>query len=338
MPFAGVSRTSVWVAAGRAIGAREPDVAARNPDFLAERLLGNPSDLQIDHPVIRALALPYDEAMSDMEVLSTVRMMMVRTRFIDDALMRAVNDGARQIAILGAGFDSHAYRFEQALAGLKVFEVDRPATQAVKRERVAAAVGRVPANLTYVPVDLQHEDWRTALKRHGYDPALRTFFILEGVTMYMPPAAARDLFAFVGTHPAASAIVFDFVPQTAIDMLAGVDVARVPEAMRPFVQRFLDLIKDEPWQFGLPPGGEREFLGDFGLQLREAVTIGGEESIRRYATRADGTAVGASTIAAAMARFAAANPDIPRSPQAPMVRSPQAPMVSYQLAEATRRA
>ena len=337
--FAGVSKTSIYVAAGRAIGAREPDPSARNPDYLAEKLLGDPSAFQIDHPVVRALRLPYDDAMNTIEVVTSVRMMMVRTRFIDEALTRAVGDGARQVAILGAGFDTHAYRFAELLGGLRVFEVDRPATQALKRERVTAVVGTVPANLTYVPVDFQNDDWRSALTRHGYDPRLRTFFILEGVTMYVPAAAAHDTFAFVGTHPPGSRIVFDFVYQDAVDAIARIDVGTLPEAVRPATQRFLDLIKDEPWVFGLPFSGEHEFLRGFGLELRGLLTVGGEESIRRYAMRTDGTAVGAAAIAAAMARMAARNREAGQRAPTPAV-SPdrlreQQRMMSYQLAEAS---
>ena len=60
-----------------------------------------------------------------------------------------------------------------------------------------------------------------------------------------------------------------------------------------FVERFLNLIKDEPWVLGLPVGGEREFPGELGLELREAFMIGGEESLKRYVIKADGTQVGA---------------------------------------------
>jgi hypothetical protein len=62
-PSSGISRTSVYTAAGRAVGAREPDHAARNPDDLAEKLLGDPSKLALDHPAVHALSLGYDEAM-----------------------------------------------------------------------------------------------------------------------------------------------------------------------------------------------------------------------------------------------------------------------------------
>jgi O-methyltransferase involved in polyketide biosynthesis len=64
----------------------------------------------------------------------------------------------RTLFILGAGFDSHAYRCQDLLANVRVFEVDRPATQAFKKQRVLDALGEPPANLTYVPIDIQHED------------------------------------------------------------------------------------------------------------------------------------------------------------------------------------
>src|SRR5262252_1261675 len=92
-PAHGISRTSIYVAAGRAIGAREPDPAARNPDYLAEKLLGDPAALNVDHPAVRALSLDYNEAMKNGEVIGIVRAMMVRTRFIDDALERAIAAG-----------------------------------------------------------------------------------------------------------------------------------------------------------------------------------------------------------------------------------------------------
>jgi methyltransferase (TIGR00027 family) len=339
-PSLQISRTSIYVAAGRAVGAREPDPSARNPDYLAEKLLGDPSTIEVDHPAVRALRLSYDEAMKDVEVVSTVRMMTIRTRFSDDALARAIAGGATQVVILGAGLDSHAYRCQELLASVRVFEVDRPATQALKKQRVNDVLGAPPANLTYVPVDFQHEDLRGALTRHGYDPSQRTFFILEGVTMYLPEEAVRETLRFVASHPAGSGIVFDFVYRAMIDMLARIDMANIPQAQKPYVQRFLNLIKDEPWVFGIPVGGEREFLADFGLELREAFVIGGEESLKRYVTRADGTQIGAQAIAEAMARMAQrARESAQSGSEAQQQMSPermreQQRVMSYQLAEA----
>ena len=335
----GISRTSIYVAAGRALGAREPDPSVRNPDYLAERFLGDPSTLDLDHPATRALRLGYDEAMTDIEVVNIVRMMTIRTRFIDDALERAVAGGATQVAILGAGLDTHAYRAQELLASSRVVEIDRPATQAWKKKTVNDVLGGPPANVTYVGVDFQHEDLAEVLTRHGYDLAQRTFFILEGVTMYLPEEAARGTFRFVAGHPPGSAIVFDFVYRPMVDMIANIDMAKVPPAARPFVERFMNLIRDEPWVFGLPVGGEREFLREFGLELREALTIGGEESVKRYLTKADGTEVGAEAVAAAMARMVErareAGQSAPATPQmSPEQVREQRRLMAYQLAEA----
>jgi methyltransferase (TIGR00027 family) len=338
-PSAAISRTSIYVAAGRAVGAREPDPTVRNPDSLAEKLLGDPSALTLQHPIVGALSVPYEEAMKSVEVVNIVRTMIIRTRFIDDALTRAVNGGARQVVVLGAGFDSHAYRCRDLLAGVKVFEVDRPATQALKRQRVDAVLGGPPENLTYVPIDFQHEDLRDVLIRHGYDPTVPTFFILEGVTMYLPEDAVRATFRFVGSHQPGSGIVFDYVYRAMIDFLATANVETMPVVSRPFFERFKNLIKDEPWIFGVPVGGERQFVAEFGLELREAFMIGGEDSLNRFVTKADGTQVGAEAIAAAMARLAQAAHEARESgaqwaQMSPEQMREQQRLMAYQLAEA----
>jgi hypothetical protein len=113
---------------------------------------------------------------------------------------------------------------------VKVFEVDRPVTQELKKQRVRDVLGTPPSNLTYVPVDFQHDDLLEVLTRHGYDRTQRTFFILEGVTMYLPEEAARETLRFVGAHPQGSGIVFDFVYRATIDMIAKIDMAKIPEA------------------------------------------------------------------------------------------------------------
>jgi methyltransferase (TIGR00027 family) len=288
-----ISKTAIWVAAARAIGAREPDPAVRNPDHLAEPLLGDPSELDLDHPVVDALSSSYEEAMRDIEIAGFVRAMAERTRFIDEALERAIGAGATQVLIPGAGFDSHAYRSRELLASARVFEVDRPAMLDFKRSRVSAALGAPPANLTYVPIDVQKEDMPAVLARHGYDASRRTFVIMEGLTMYVPEAALRALFRFVASHARGTSVVFDFATRAMVEGLKQIDLTTLPPAARSGLERFLNLIQDEPWLFGFPVDGEKELLAELGLELRELLTIGSEESARRYLTRADGTTLGA---------------------------------------------
>jgi methyltransferase (TIGR00027 family) len=297
---AGISKTAVWVAAGRAIGAREPDPTVRNPDDLAAALLGEPSRLHVAHPIVDALGASYDVAMQDLETVGMVRAMIIRTRFIDEALARAIDDGATQVLILGAGLDSHAYRCRELLSGARIFELDRPATLEYKRGRVDEALGAPPENLTYVPLDLE-EAIPTTLTRHGYDLSRPTFILMEGVSMYLPEEALQSTLRFVASHPPGSSLVFDFATRAMVDGIQRIDRATLPPAARASMERFLDMIRDEPWLSGIPLDEEKAYLANVGLELREFVTIGDEESEARYLTRRDGTVVGDAAMVRAKA-------------------------------------
>ena len=81
---------------------------------------------------------------------------VARERYIDDYLQSCIDDGLEQLVILGAGYDSRAYRFEK-LKRVKVFEVDHPATQRVKVARLKEALGELPENVVFVPIDFTKE-------------------------------------------------------------------------------------------------------------------------------------------------------------------------------------
>src|SRR5260221_8527416 len=108
------SRTSILTAAARALGSREPDASVRNPDWVADRLIGPPElALIADHPISKALDRDFQDAMNDPDVFGFAWLMLVRTRFIDERMERAVRGGATQVVILGAGFDTRAHRFTE---------------------------------------------------------------------------------------------------------------------------------------------------------------------------------------------------------------------------------
>ena len=170
--------------------------------------------------------------MQDLETAGLVRAMTERTRFIDEALERAIGAGAVQVLIPGAGLDSHAYRCGELLAGVRVFEVDRPETLAFKKRRVDEALSGPPANVTYVPLDLENEEMPEALARYGYDAGRRTFVILEGVTMYVPEQGLRALFGFIASHPKGSSVVFDFASRPMVEGIKKIDLASLPPVAR----------------------------------------------------------------------------------------------------------
>ena len=89
--------------------------------------------------------------------------LVARCRCIDDLLQECLNEGLQQLVILGAGYDSRAYRFEQLKKGVKVFEVDHPATQKIKLGKVRAIFGRWPDHVTYVSIDFTKDRLETCL-------------------------------------------------------------------------------------------------------------------------------------------------------------------------------
>src|SRR6201986_901389 len=119
------SRTAILTAAARAFGAREPDASVRNPDWIAGRLIG-PAELALiaDHPISRALDQDFQQAMYDPDIFGFTWLMLVRTRFIDQMMERAIRSGMTQLVILGAGFDTRAHRFTELLQDVAVIEVD----------------------------------------------------------------------------------------------------------------------------------------------------------------------------------------------------------------------
>jgi methyltransferase (TIGR00027 family) len=108
----------------------------------------------------------------------------VRTRFAEDALAAAVERGVRQVVVLGAGLDTYAYR-STLRDRLCIFEVDHPATQAWKRQRLVDAAIPIPNSLTFAPIDFKHQTLAEGLAAAGFDSAQQTFFTWLGVVPYL---------------------------------------------------------------------------------------------------------------------------------------------------------
>src|SRR5271157_5063002 len=133
----------------------------------------------------------------------------VRTRFAEDALAAAVQRGVRQLVVLGAGLDTYAYR--GALRDrLRIFEVDHPATQAWKRQRLADAAIPLPPCLTFAPVDFERETLAEGLAAAGFDPARQTFFTWLGVVPYLTEEAIWPTLGFIASLPNGAHVAFDY--------------------------------------------------------------------------------------------------------------------------------
>lgn len=197
---------------------------------------------------------------------------VARTRYIDDALIAALGDGLDQVAIVGAGFDSRAYR----IAGIErthVFEVDHPATQARKRECLVRVLGETPAHVRFVPIDFDGEALGEAMSASGFRRGGRTFFILEGVTEYLSDQTADMIFRFIaGAAKRGSKVAFTYIDRGALDG------SRQFPGSRAFVAR--NRRGREPFTLGFDPSELREYLAERGLELLEDVA--GAEFEARY--------------------------------------------------------
>ena len=133
----------------------------------------------------------------------------VRTRFAEDALAAAVDRGVSQLVVLGAGLDTYAYR--GPLGGrLRIFEVDHPATQAWKRERLADAGIPLPPCLTFAPINFEHQTLSEGLASAGFNPAQQTFFTWLGVVPYLTAEAVWSTLGFISSLPNGAHVVFDY--------------------------------------------------------------------------------------------------------------------------------
>lgn len=190
------SRTAVMVAGYRARATEAERPVCRDP--WARALAGEEGE---------RLSRELDRVQRDMEMW-----IAVRTRAIDDRLLHAIGPRCqlRQVVVLGAGLDTRAARL--AREGVRFFEVDQPASQADKRERLARVDGYPIDAATYVACDFEHHDFLDALLEAGFDTTAPAFVVWEGVTPYLTERAVRATFHRIahGCHPR-TVLVFDHV-------------------------------------------------------------------------------------------------------------------------------
>jgi methyltransferase (TIGR00027 family) len=138
-----------------------------------------------------------------------------RARFAEDAVAAAVAAGVRQVVILGAGLDTFAYRNPRP--DLRVFEVDHPATQAWKRERLATTGIDRPETLTFVPVDFETQTLAAGLESAGFKRTNPAIFVWLGVVFYLTPNAAHATLEYVAGQAQPVEVVFDYLQPAVTD-------------------------------------------------------------------------------------------------------------------------
>jgi methyltransferase (TIGR00027 family) len=149
---------------------------------------------------------------------------VLRARYTEDALHRAIRRGVNQYVILGAGFDSYALRVPPEYQDLNIFEIDHPATQALKQQSIAECDIQLPNSVHFLAADLAREELGDVLDRSAFDATQPAFFSWLGVTMYLTREANMATLAAVANCSApASEIVFSYVDQSYFGQQSGAD-------------------------------------------------------------------------------------------------------------------
>jgi methyltransferase (TIGR00027 family) len=197
---------------------------------------------------------------------------VARSRFAEDQLAIARENGTHQYVILGAGLDTFAYRQPVGTGSLSIYEVDHPATQAGKLRRLSAAGITVPDTVQFLPVDLERDPLLEALARAGFDARAPAFVACLGVTMYLTPATLDTTLDTLSALAPGSAAVFDY--------------ALPRESVPPFERVVIDQLRrkvarvGEPFQTAFTPEQIDRRLRARGF--RTTLDLGREQINARY--------------------------------------------------------
>jgi len=197
-----------------------------------------------------------------MQAGAAAAILLSRAQYAEESLEKCMAAGVSQYVMLGAGLDSFAFRRPELVEKLNLFEIDHPATQEYKRQRLAKLGWTEPPRLHYLPTDFTRQRLTDRLAASDFDPRLPTFFSWLGVTYYLPRQVVLDsLREIARLVPVGSSIVFDYLAEEAF----------APGKCAPRVQRMINHVESlgEPMQTGLDPLTLAAEMKLIGLELVE---------------------------------------------------------------------
>ena len=212
----------------------------------ASHLRWNPTPIFSDQYAV-AMVTPFWRLVADNRLLNrlvvdvllrtlrpTHTVIILRIRYAEDRLQEAISGDVRQYVILGAGLDTFALRHPSLADRLRIYEVDHPASQEMKRHQLGR-IGPFPSNLKLVPVDFETDRLGDALVGAGFDPEAPAFFAWLGVTCYLTTEAVRDTIGQIAAVAApGSRVVLDYRYPRRLVPAAGLALV---EKMDRFVER-----------------------------------------------------------------------------------------------------
>ena len=248
------SHTALMATVYRFLATKDKRKQFRGPDNLAQVFLPPKAGFFLSFKFFRKFFIRklHEKAPGTYEYVTA------RTKFFDELFVNSLKEDIPQIVLLGAGYDTRAFRFQEILGRTTIYEIDVPTTQnnklkLLKRNRVT-----IPENLTYVPVNFNTDNVEQTLLKAGYDPTKKTLFIWEGVTMYISEEAINNTFSFVKNNSGmGSSIAFDYLYKSVILGKCSYYGAR---ELAEVVKK-----KGEIFSFGIEEGKIDEFLLEKGF-------------------------------------------------------------------------
>lgn len=261
-----VSRTALGAAVCRMIEQYQPENTRLFYDPIEQELVGGAMRWMMRFASLRDFMVKQTDAVGK----GIYGVQICRTRYIDDALHSALSKGINQVVILGAGYDTRAYRLPE-LKSAKVFEVDLPVVQADKKKKLQKYLGQLPGNVTYIPIDFDTQTLETVFSETNFDGQVSTVYIWEGVTQYLSEEAVRQTFSFVGKSTPGSLIMFTYVLKSIIERRSD-----IPDA-----NHIMEVVaKLSPWIFGLEPSSISDFLRPYHLTI--VADVGNQDYQEKY--------------------------------------------------------
>lgn len=188
----------------------------------------------------------------------------VRVRYFDDFVKKSITEGIEQLVMLGAGYDTRAYRIE-GLKNVKVFELDHPNTQSFKTRKIREIFGSLPDHVMFIPVDFEKETPGKRLLNEGYSPLKKTLFIMEGLIMYIPQEAVDETLSFIVENSGkGSSVIFDYYHESVVDGSCELEAGK---NIRNYTMQ-----QGEPLQFGIEERKIEQFLTKRGFSRIQNIT------------------------------------------------------------------
>ncbi len=253
------SESATLLAFCRALAAKDEREEIKGPDYLAELFLTEDAKKALKDSASRKWTIQ--------KLITSPKygFSIARTAYFDSLFKKYLSENIPQIVILGAGYDTRAYRLHNLLGTSKIFEVDIQTTQKSKIEILEKNKIKISENIIYVSINFETESLEEALLNSGFVRGAKTLYVWEGVTYYLTEDAIEKTLKFINAYSSkASVVCFDYLAEKIESMNAA-----------------------EPYQFTIGKEELRILLSEYGFEIIEHIDF--KEMEKRYLTLIDGS-------------------------------------------------